>query len=111
MGCIPFRNDNNNNIISANNINEDINIENINKNKSKKVEQDLLKPKSTIIKTYFSKTITLKKKEITEDHLLLGHQLDTLSIKREIFLQCKNLPKITNSLNSFIIVYRNKSKS
>ena len=33
-----FRNDNNNNIISANNINEDINTENINKNKSKKVE-------------------------------------------------------------------------
>ena len=38
MGCIPFRNDNNNNIIYTNNINEDINIENINKNKSKKVE-------------------------------------------------------------------------
>ena len=33
-----FRNDNNNNIIYTNNINEDINIENINKNKSKKVE-------------------------------------------------------------------------
>ena len=57
----------------------------------------------------------LKKKEITEDFseydLLLGHQLDTLSIKTEIFLQCKNLPKITNSLNSFIIVYRNESES
>ena len=60
MGCIPFRNDNNNNIISANNINEDINIENINKNKSKKVEQDLLKPKFSVIKTYL--TITLKKR-------------------------------------------------
>ena len=33
-----FRKDNNNNIIYTNNINEDINIENINKNKSKKVE-------------------------------------------------------------------------
>ena len=96
MGCFPgkIKNDNNN-IISQNKENEEQKIENKENNK----EQSTLKPKSIGLKTYFSKTInSKKKKEIIEDFseydLLLGHQLDTLSIKTEIFLQCKNLPKI-----------------
>ena len=115
MGCFPGKIQNeNNNMISQNKESQEQKIEN-NKMENNK-EQSTLKPKSMGLKTYFSKTITSKKKkEIIEDFseydLLLGHQLDTLSIKTEIFLQCKNLPKITSSLNSFIIVYRNEGES
>ena len=41
-----------------------------------------------------------------EYDLLLGNQINSLSIKTEIFLFCKNLPKLTTNLNSFIKVFR-----
>ena len=43
-----------------------------------------------------------------EYDLLLGNQINSLSIKTEIFLFCKNLPKLTTNLNSFIKVFRNE---
>lgn len=49
-----------------------------------------------------------KQEDFSEYDLLLGHQIDNLSIKTEIFLSCKKLLKLTSNQNTFITVYRNE---
>ena len=46
-----------------------------------------------------------------EYDLLLGNEINSLSIKTEIFFSCRNLPKLTSGLNSFIRVFRNEGES
>ena len=114
MGCSPISKTNKNEYIIKINKSED--NKNYNNNNNLNTLNSLInnssKNSSKISKTN-SIMSEINQKTSNEDfqeyNLILGHnfQSGSLSIKTEIFLQCKNLP----NLNSFIKVYKNEEKN
>ena len=114
MGCLPISKSNKNDYIIKINKSEENNnnlntlnslINNGSKNLSKQNSSKISKT-SSIMSEMNKKT---SNEDFQEYNLILGHnfQSGSLSIKTEIFLQCKNLP----NLNSFIKVYKNEEKN
>ena len=115
MGCSPISKSNKNDYIIKINKSEENNNNNLNTLNSliNNGSKNLSKQNSSKISKTSSIMSEMNKKTSNEDfqeyNLILGHnfQSGSLSIKTEIFLQCKNLP----NLNSFIKVYKNEEKN
>ena len=126
-GCTHFFNKKENinsniNTISINNlkksekdIKKDINDKlNINKKNEKKpsINKTYSRQKYSIKKKYTNrdKKFYAKNDDYSEYYLLLGKDIEPLSIKTEIFISCKNLAKFSRSFGYYVIVEKKDGK-
>ena len=125
-GCIPFynKNANINSNINKNSLNnlkiavKDIKEDNNNKLNLNPMHNKLNEKKVNINKSTLKKNILYrrdkkfysKNEDYSEYYLLLGKDIEPLSIKTEIFISCKNLPKFSRSFGYFVLVEKRYGK-